>query len=59
MGSDKVFSFKSTPILHSWPLSWKRANLNPLPKVEIPLDNTDYRGINVTPVIARAFEKIV
>ena len=44
---------------HSWPLSLKRANLNPLPKVEIPLENTDYRGINVTPVIARTFEKTV
>ena len=43
---------------HLWPLSWKRANRNPLPKVEIPLENTDYRGINVTPVITSAFEKI-
>ena len=33
--------------------------MNSLPEVEIPLENTDYRGINVNPVIARAFEKIV
>ena len=55
-----------TPIIHkiwnlslasnTWPSSWKRANVNPLPKVDIPRDKTDYRGINITPVIARAFE---
>ena len=44
---------------HSWPGSWKRANINPLPKVDIPKASSDYRGINVPPVIARAFEKVV
>ena len=44
---------------HSWPGSWKRANINPLPKVDFPKASSDYRGINVTPVIARAFEKVV
>ena len=31
----------------------------PLPKVDVPKAHGDYRGINITPVIARAFEKIV
>jgi len=44
---------------HSWPGSWKRANINPLPKVDVPTADSDYRGINDTPVIARAFEKVV
>ena len=44
---------------HSWPDSWKRANINPLPKIDLPKEISDYRGINVTPVIARAFEKVV
>ena len=35
------------------------ANINPMPKVDIPKADSDYRGINVTPVIARAFEKVV
>ena len=42
-----------------WPRIWKEANIHPLPKVNIPLQNSDYRGINVTPIIARTFEKIV
>ena len=42
-----------------WPSPWKCANINPLPKVDIPKAKGDYRGINITPVIARAFEKIV
>ena len=44
---------------HTWPDSWKRVNVNPLPKVDMPLDDSDYHGINVTPVIARLFEKVV
>ena len=46
-------------LTHSWPGSWKRANINPLPKVDIPKADSDYGGINVTPVIARSFEKVV
>ena len=44
---------------HVWPCWWKSANITPLPKVEIPKENGDFRGINITPVIARAFEKVV
>ena len=39
--------------------SWKRANVHPLPKVELPTEDKDYRGINIRPVIARAFEKAI
>ena len=42
-----------------WPSSWKRTNITPLPKVDLPNENGDYRSINITPVIASAFEKIV
>ena len=38
---------------------WKEANIDPLPKIDIPVKDSDYRGINVTPIIARAFEKVV
>ena len=43
----------------TWPKSWKRAHINPLPKVDVPLENSDFRGINITPVIARVFERVV
>ena len=42
-----------------WPSSRKRANVNPIPKVDIPKDMSDYRGNNIAPVIARAFDKCV
>ena len=42
-----------------WPDSWKRVNINALPKIDIPKEDSDYRGINVTSVIARTFEKVV
>lgn len=40
-------------------MSWKRANINLILKVDLPKENKDYHCINITPVIARAFEKIV
>ena len=44
---------------HTWPDSWKRANVNRLPKVDMPLEDSDYRSIDVTPVTALLFEKVV
>ena len=41
------------------PSSWKRAIIALLPKMDVPKAHGDYRGINITPFIARAFEKIV
>ena len=42
---------------HTWPISWERSNINPIPRVDIPKEKSGYRGINITPVIASAFEK--
>ena len=44
---------------YSWPESWKRANISPLAKVDVPKENSEFRGISVTPVIARALERVV
>ena len=44
---------------HTWPISWKRSNINPISKVVLPKEMSDYRGINITPVISRAFDKAV
>ena len=42
-----------------WPSAWRQANVYPLPKVDIPVQPRDFRGISVTPVIARTFEQVV
>ena len=42
-----------------WSRSWKKANINPLPKVEIPQENGEYGGVNAPLVMTRAFEKVV
>ena len=44
---------------YTWPTSCKEPNINPLPKVDTPVQYSDFRGINVTPVIARCFERTV
>ena len=44
---------------HTWPMSWKRSNINPIPKVDLPKEKSDNCGINITPVIARVFKKAV
>ena len=33
--------------------------INPIPKDSIPKEKSEYRSINITPVIARAFKKAV
>ena len=40
---------------HTWPISWERSNINPIPRDDIPKEKSGYRGINITPVIASAF----
>ena len=44
---------------YTWPTAWKEANISPLSKVDTPVQYSDFRGINVTPVIARCFERTV
>ena len=44
---------------HTCSTAWKEANINSLPKVDIPLQHPNFWGINVTPVIARCFERTV
>ena len=44
---------------YTWPEAWEESNISSLPKVDTPSQHQDFRGINVTPVIARCFKKIV
>ena len=41
------------------PGAWKRGNVYPLPKVDIPVKPQDFRGICATSVIARTFVRVV
>ena len=43
---------------YTWPEAWKESNISPLSKVDIPSQHQDSRGINVTLVIPRCFEKL-
>ena len=45
-------SFKT----YTWPVSGKRFNIKPQSKVEMPKENSDYHGINISPVLARALK---
>ena len=44
---------------YTWLTAWKEAKINPLPKVDSPVQYSDCWGINVTPVIARCFKRTV
>ena len=60
---------KTKPVVtHVWNLSlfthtllgsWKMANVNPFPKVDMPLEDSDYRGIIAIPVVTRLFKKVM
>ena len=42
-----------------WPSEWKQASVYPLPKVDIIVQPQDFRGICITTVTARTFERVV
>ena len=44
---------------YTWHEAWKESNISPLPNVDTTSQHQDFRGINVAPVIASCFEKIV
>ena len=46
-------------LTQSWPRSWKRANVYPLPKAELPIEDKDYRGNSITPAIYRGTESLL
>lgn len=54
-----TFIWNLSLFYYTWPEAWMESNISPLPKVDTPSQHQDFRGINVTPVIARCFEKIV
>ena len=37
----------------------EKSNVNPLLKIDIPVEDGNFRGINVAQLIARAFERAV
>ena len=64
----KYSTFLAPHYLHVWNLSlksgifpacYKRADIIPLPKVKTPKNVKDVRGISVTSIAARLFEKLV
>lgn len=54
-----TFIWNLTLCSYTWPEAWKESYISPLPKVAIPSQHQDFRGIIVTPVITRCFEKVV
>src|SRR5206468_2468968 len=47
--------------LHSGtvPLQWKKAIINPIPKIPHPSTCSDFRPISLTPILSRIFEKLL
>ena len=43
----------------SVPRQWKRARIQPIPKVPTPQQAADYRPISITPVLTRLTERVV
>ena len=43
----------------SFPLSWRTANIVPIPKCSSPSLPSDFRPISITPVLSKVFEKLL
>ena len=42
-----------------FPRSWKIARVSPIPKVNMPVRNDEFRPISILPVLSKVFEKLV
>ena len=43
----------------SFPEAWKIARVSPIPKVDNPAQNDDFRPISILPVLSKVYEKLV
>lgn len=41
-----------------FPLAWKLARISPVPKVDDPKSNSEYRPISILPVLSKIYEKL-
>lgn len=46
------------PDRNEYPLLWKTARISPIPKVDEPRTNDDYRPISILPVLSKVHEKL-
>ena len=42
-----------------FPKSWKIARISPIPKVDNPRENSDFRPISILPLMSKIYEKLV
>ena len=45
--------------LCDFPDKWKQARITPIPKVDSPQDNNDFRPISILPVLSKIYERLV
>ena len=43
----------------SFPRLWKMARISPIPKVDEPLSDADYRPVSILPTLSKVFERLV
>ena len=43
----------------SFPKPWKMARISPIPKVDEPLSDADYRPVSILPTLSKVFERLV
>ena len=63
-----IAEFLASPLCHiintciqmsAFPTKWKTARISPIPKVDDPRANDDYRPISILPVLSKIFERLV
>lgn len=54
--TDIINSFIKTS---DFPSAWKQARVTPIPKVDSPQENSDFRPISILPVLSKVYERLV
>ena len=64
----QVGDFPTGPLAHiinvcisnsQFPRIWKTASISPVPKVDNPKQNADYRPVSIPPALSKVFERLV
>ena len=45
--------------IYQFPDIWKLARINPIPKIQLPVELKDYRPVSILPILSKIYERLV
>ena len=42
-----------------FPAQWKLSKISPIPKINYPIESSDYRPISILPILSKVYKKVI